>query len=85
MTPAAYIQNFPRDKRMAERKRLARVAGCSLHAMRHYTEETTLEDGSRRARRYPQDAEVCKRLSLATREMVGVADWNPAFAPLVKP
>lgn len=86
MTPHDYIQAFasPR-RRAAERKRLAKVAGVTYKAVRNYTELEKLDDGTTRPRRRPQDAELCQRLEKATNHMVTVADWNPAFAPLVKP
>ena len=79
MTPTEYLAAFQRSRRKAERERLAKIAGCTYHAMRAYTEAD--KDGV--PRRRCQDAATCLKLEKATRGLVTVAEWNPAFAPLV--
>lgn len=79
MTPTEYLAAFQRSRRKAERERLAKIAGCTLHTMRAYTEVG--KDGQ--PRRRCQDADTCLKLERATRGLVTVAEWNPAFAPLL--
>jgi hypothetical protein len=84
MTPTEYLAAIPRPRRKAERERLAKIAGCTYATMRAYTEPKKAPPGTPpEARRRCQDAAVCLKLEKATHSLVTVAEWNPAFAPLV--
>ena len=80
MSPDSYIRALPWKQRAGERRRLAKLIGCSESMMKMCTSSPRSGEAAGVPYRRPGDWDDCVKLAAATNGLVQPHEWNPQLA-----